>query len=255
MRAASWPEPIRHSEEVLLVDRVQQRDYRPLDDLVLQGSDRERALPAVWLRYVYSPAWPRPIRSASDPIVQIFEIALEVRLVVLPRQPVHARCRVHIEFVEHVLKKIDADVVEERDELLLLPFPCDFPYALQRMWHAGLALCTGHGLLARISLGPRPWLRRLRCNRHRRRLLRSKLFRFVRRLHSYYGRVRLLVPVHHRLRLLAFPMRTVPLTRRCRSDTRPPSFRCDPVTRDVAFDPGRASAPRMTVPHMLPSSE
>ena len=35
---------------------------------------------------------------------------------------------------------------------------------------------------------------------------------FVRRLHSYYGGVRLLVPVHHRLRLLAFPMRTVPLT-------------------------------------------
>ena len=38
--------------------------------------------------------------------------------------------------------------------------------------------------------------------------------RFVRRLHSYYGGVRLLVPVHHRLRLLTFPMRTVPLTRR-----------------------------------------
>src|SRR5207244_5858773 len=37
---------------------------------------------------------------------------------------------------------------------------------------------------------------------------------FVRRLHSYYGGVRLLVPVRHRLRLLAFPMRTVPLTRR-----------------------------------------
>ena len=27
------------------------------------------------------------------------------------------------------------------------------------------------------------------------------------------------------------------------------------LARDVAFDPGRASAPRMTVPHMLPSSE
>src|SRR6266571_8530115 len=38
-------------------------------------------------------------------------------------------------------------------------------------------------------------------------------------------------------------------------DPRSPSFRCDPVARDVALDPGRASAPRMTVPHMLPSSE
>ena len=34
-----------------------------------------------------------------------------------------------------------------------------------------------------------------------------------------------------------------------------PRFRCDPFARDVAFDPGRASAPRITVPHMLPSSE
>jgi hypothetical protein len=43
--------------------------------------------------------------------------------------------------------------------------------------------------------------------------IRSELLRFVRRLHSYYGGVRLLVPVHHRIRLLVFPMRTVPLTR------------------------------------------
>src|SRR3954470_14595750 len=32
--------------------------------------------------------------------------------------------------------------------------------------------------------------------------------RFVRRLHSYYDEVRLLVSVHHWLRLLAFPRRT-----------------------------------------------
>src|SRR6201990_2066546 len=39
-----------------------------------------------------------------------------------------------------------------------------------------------------------------------------------------------------------------------RSDPRSPSFRCDPFPRDVAFDPGRASAPRITAQHMLPSS-
>ena len=36
--------------------------------------------------------------------------------------------------------------------------------------------------------------------------------RFVRRLHCYYGEVRLLASVHHRLRFLTFPMRTIPLT-------------------------------------------
>ena len=45
--------------------------------------------------------------------------------------------------------------------------------------------------------------------------------RFVRRLHCYYDEVRLLVSVHHRLRLLTFPMRTVPLTQHltARSET------------------------------------
>src|SRR5262245_16317756 len=37
--------------------------------------------------------------------------------------------------------------------------------------------------------------------------------RFVRRLHCYYDEVRLLGSVHHRLRLLAFPMRTAVHTR------------------------------------------
>src|SRR5262249_18588885 len=37
--------------------------------------------------------------------------------------------------------------------------------------------------------------------------LRGGLLRFVRRLPSYYGEVRLLGSVHHRLRLLTFPMR------------------------------------------------
>src|SRR5262245_51977416 len=36
---------------------------------------------------------------------------------------------------------------------------------------------------------------------------------------------------------------------------RSPRFRYDPFARDVALDPGRASAPRIAVPHMLPSSE
>src|SRR6516164_8734197 len=45
MRAAPRPEPVREPEEVFLVDRVQQRGHRPLDDLVLDGGNRNRALP------------------------------------------------------------------------------------------------------------------------------------------------------------------------------------------------------------------
>jgi hypothetical protein len=35
---------------------------------------------------------------------------------------------------------------------------------------------------------------------------------------------------------------------------RSPRFRRDPFVRDVASDPGRASAPRIAAPHMLPSA-
>src|SRR3974377_905301 len=65
-----------------------------------------------------------------------------------------------------------------------------------------------------IPLGLRPWLHRLRSGLLRRGLLRNGMLHFFGRLSHYYGRARLLVPVHHRLRLLVFPMRTVPRTRR-----------------------------------------
>ena len=76
------------------------------------------------------------------------------------------------------------------------------PYAVERLCHANPALCPVRALLFRVPLGPRPWLRRLRCIGDRCRI------RFVRRLRSYYGGVRLLTIVHHRLRFLTFPTRT-----------------------------------------------
>jgi hypothetical protein len=39
-----------------------------------------------------------------------------------------------------------------------------------------------------------------------------------------------------------------------RSDTRSPRFRQVPFVRDGVFDHDRASAPRIAVPHMLPSA-
>src|ERR1700738_2474421 len=69
----------------------------------------------------------------------------------------------------------------------------------------------------RRSIGERDWhslhIRArgpifLVCPHVKHRQLRSVSLRFVRRLRSYYGEVRLLMSVHHRLRLLTFPMRT-----------------------------------------------
>src|SRR5688572_13941175 len=120
MRAAPWSEPVTEPEEIFLVDRVQQRDHRPLDDLVLQRGDREWALSSVRLRYVNAPARQRPIRSPMDPIMQVPEPSPEVCLIVLPRQPIHTRRGVSFECEERRSEQIDVDVMEERGEPLLL---------------------------------------------------------------------------------------------------------------------------------------
>src|ERR1700720_530187 len=61
------------------------------------------------------------------------------------------------------------------------------------------------------------------------------------------------MPVHHRLRLLTFPMRT---SRLCSlwPDMRPLRFRRVPFGRDRTFDPGGATASRIAMPHILPST-
>src|SRR6202158_1786851 len=60
------------------------------------------------------------------------------------------------------------------------------------------AQCPEHALMARIPLGLGPSLHQLR----------SRSLCLVRQLQRCYGVVRLPTPVDHRLRLLAFPMRT-----------------------------------------------
>src|SRR6202161_2161337 len=109
--AALGAEPIRKAEEVLLVDRIQHRGSRPLDDFVFEGSNRDWALSAVRFWYVQSTARLCPIRSSVDPIVQVFDVAIEACLVVLPRQAVHPGCGVLLDFEERQPEPLDTDVV------------------------------------------------------------------------------------------------------------------------------------------------
>jgi len=61
---------------------------------------------------------------------------------------------------------------------------------------------------------------------------------------AHYSGVRLPASVHHRLRLIAFPMRA--RGEHCLwPDAGSPSFRCIPFARDVFFDPGRVAPPRV----------
>src|SRR5215510_4826721 len=111
--------------------------------------------------------------------MQISEVSFKVCFVGPPRLPVHSRCGIALERKERLPEQIQAEVVEERCELLLLPLPCSLPYAVERLCHAYPALCPVRALLARVPLGPRPLLHRLRSGRAR----------LVRRLPSSYGGV------------------------------------------------------------------
>jgi hypothetical protein len=179
VRAAPGSKSIREPEEIFLVDRVQHRDGGPLDDLVLKGRDRERTLPSIRLRNVPSPGRQGTIPSPLDPCVQSLDPAIEVGLIVPPTQPVHPGCRFPPEREERHPEHRDAEMVEERGELLLLPCLGHLPYAVQRLGHAFPVLRPARALLVRIPLGLRPWLHRLR----------GRLPGLVRRLLSYYGGV------------------------------------------------------------------
>ncbi len=74
----------------------------------------------------------------------------------------------------------------------------------------------------------------------------------VRALHRYYERVRLLIRSLTDCPL-GFPPRPG-IASATAGRMRSPRFRRLPFVRDGVFDHGRASAPRKTAPHMLPSA-
>src|SRR6516162_8952131 len=71
-----------------------------------------------------------------NPLVQISEVSVKVCFVGRPRQSIHPRGGIAFEREERHPQAVDADVVEECGEPLLLPLPCGLPYALQRLCHA-----------------------------------------------------------------------------------------------------------------------
>jgi hypothetical protein len=135
-------------------------------------------------------------------------------------------------------------MVQERGEPRLLSCFRSLPYAIQSAGHARPARRPARVGLARVPLGPLPSLP----------LLRPRLPGFVRKVLRYYGEARLLPSVHPRLQPLR-PSRRGPARRNtARPGERSPRFRRDPFLRDAVFDHGRATAPRIAVPHVLPST-
>jgi hypothetical protein len=128
--AASRPESVGETDEVLLVDGVQHLDRRSLDDLVLQRWHADRARSAIRLRDLYPPDGTRSIRSALQPRGQILKVGLEFLSVGLPRRPVDPRGPLPIQGAVRLFQATDVvNVVPERSEPLppiparSLPYP------------------------------------------------------------------------------------------------------------------------------------
>src|SRR3984893_5435731 len=79
-------------------------------------------------------------------------------------------------------------MVEQSGEPLLLPLSCSLPHTVQSLGHAFPALCRAHVWWNDVLLSLRPSLPHLR----------GRLPFLVRRVHRYYGTVRLLRHVHVR---------------------------------------------------------
>src|SRR5262249_58347435 len=72
VRRSPWPEALRAGREVLFVDRFQQHDDRPLENLVLQGrdSDGARLRTGAALRDVHPPHRRGARRARLHPVPQ-----------------------------------------------------------------------------------------------------------------------------------------------------------------------------------------
>src|SRR5882672_1033126 len=198
MLASLWPEPVRETEKIRLVDGVQHLDHRTLGDLVFQRRDSKRSLPPVSLGDVHPTHRLRSVRSSLQPFGEVLEIFLQRLAVVPPRLPVHARRGFLLQSEVCLPKRFEVvDVVQKRREPQLLIPSCCLTYPLQRTGRVFPARCPGRVLLWQVPFGQTSSLHPLR----------DRLPGFVRRLLRYYRSVRLPLSVRHRRTSLDFPMR------------------------------------------------
>jgi len=81
---APRPEAIGEPQKVLFVNLIEHRHYGLLDDLILQGGDAQGTLLSIGFRDVGSLGSLRSIRSSMDSAMQVRQLLIQVRLVLLP---------------------------------------------------------------------------------------------------------------------------------------------------------------------------
>src|SRR6185312_7698360 len=194
MRIPPRPEAVGESEEVGLVDGAQHLGHRALDDLVLQRRHTERSLTAIGFGDVDSPHRLWPVATSVDPSAKVADVIREPLFVLRHRYPIDPRAGLPLLSSKRPKQSVLVDVVQQgREPGLGSLLGCRVhPIEVRRQGNP--ALCPDPGPLARAPLGLAPSLH---------------TSRFLRRLHRYYGPVRL--PTSARTAALAVPCRCPPL--------------------------------------------
>src|SRR6266852_7277319 len=160
--AAPRPEPIGEAQKVLFVNLIEDRHYGLLDDLVLQSCNTQGTLPSISFRNVGSLGRLRSIRPLMDSAMQVYQLLIQVRLVLLPRHAIYSGRSVPLQRVEAAPQQLGRDVVEQRGEPRPLVPTCCFTHTEQVARRAGPALRPGRGRLPDVLLGRSPSLHALR---------------------------------------------------------------------------------------------
>ena len=129
--AAPRSKSIRHLEEVLLVNRIQDLDQCPLHDLVFHGRDAQWPERATAFVDVASAHRQCTVPSTVQPLVQRLQIALQFLPVSLPCQPVHPSSSPLLERKVRPLQQRYIHVVQQRGEPPTLVGFRRLPYTFQ----------------------------------------------------------------------------------------------------------------------------
>lgn len=119
MLATLRPEAVAESNEVFLVDTLDHRANRVLDDLVFDRPDSQRTLSSVSLFNVDPFGRRRPKGSAVNATVKIGDAIFQALLIFMPRDPIHTDgCRL-LELIKARRQQFDVDVVKQGGEFEL----------------------------------------------------------------------------------------------------------------------------------------
>src|SRR5262245_356248 len=206
MRRSFGPEAIRAVVKVLLVDRLQQHDDRPLQHLVCKRRDADGSgLVTRALRYVHPPHRRRPVRAGLRRLQQSLQVAPESLVEVVDGLSIHAHGPVRPRSLIGDRQPVHVHVVGQGSQTHLRVLLRQLRYPLLFRTHGYQVRSPGHVSLQRFLNQAPPSLPRV-------------LVRRVPPARRYYGTLRLPPPVpprlvtrggYHPLRL-----RSLPRTRR-----------------------------------------